>query len=58
MVLRLRRKGLAVGEVPGFPVEAVPAVVAAAAHKEGDADAGTVGNIIFLNDCVIHKLTS
>ena len=37
---------------------AAAAVVAAAAHKEGDADAGAIGNIIFLDHCVVHRLTS
>jgi hypothetical protein len=31
-------------------------VVAASADEEGHADAGTVGNIIFSYQCVIHML--
>ena len=31
-------------------------MVTAAADKEGYADAGTIGDIIFLDDCVIHVI--
>ena len=55
---RLRRKGLAVVEIPRLRLEAVEAVVCAAGDEQRDPHADAVGNVTFLDLTVIHIRTS
>ena len=51
-------KGLTVGKVPCYGVEAARAVVAAAGHKNAGAHPGAVGDIVILDVCVVHSFIS
>ena len=56
--LRLVGEFPAIAEIPGLGLEAVGAVVGAAGYEQRDADACSVGNIVFFQLSVIHGKTS
>ena len=56
MVLHLSGKGLAVVEGPGFGLEAVFAMVAAAGDEQGHPDSNAIGDIAGLDVAVVHKI--